>query len=359
MRLNQRLIISLIIIIVIPLIIMGIVIAGGYFRMGPGAFDMMLFVAAVMFVTAVVLYIWLYTGITKPLDHLSNVARTLSKGDLDTPIREVGSAEFNELCRALEKMRIRLKEGNEAKLKYDRESKELISNISHDLRTPLATVKGYVEGIMDGVASTPEKMDKYIHTIYTKTNEMEQLINELTIYSKIDTNRLPYTFTKVNVKKFFDALSEDLKIELESRNINYSYNNDVGEEELIIGDVEQIRRVVNNVMSNSIKYMDKPQKMIDLNVKDADDVVHVSFRDNGKGIPKQDVPNVFNRFYRADASRNSATGGSGIGLSIVKKIMEDHGGRVWVSSTEGEETTVHLEFRKYRENGYYEQDIDY
>ena len=362
MSFRKRMVVSFFIVILIPLLLMIATLAGGYFFIGPaaieGGMNMLLLMGGILIITAIILYSWLDTGITKPLNHLTKVTKQLGKGDLDTPIEEEGSDEFRELCRELERMRVRLKEANEAKLNYDKESKELISNISHDLRTPIATVKGYVEGIMDGVAATPEKMDKYIKTIYTKTNEMERLINELTIYSKIDTDRMPYTFTKVNVKDFFDKLSEDLRIELESQNIFYSYNNEVGEKELIIGDVEQIRRVVNNIMSNSLKYMDKPQRKIDLTVEDAEDMVHVKFRDNGKGIPKTDIANIFNRFYRSDTSRNSSTGGSGIGLSIVKKIMEDHGGRAWVTSTEGEETTMHLEFRKYKEVRLYEQDTD-
>ena len=93
-------------------------------------------------------------------------------------------------------MRRRLKESTEEKNLMEKENRELISNISHDLKTPITAVKGYVEGIMDGVADTPEKMDRYVRTIYNKTNEMDHLINELTFYSKIDTNRIPYTFSK-------------------------------------------------------------------------------------------------------------------------------------------------------------------
>ena len=98
-----------------------------------------------------------------------------------------------------------------------------------------------------------------------------------------------------------------------------------------------------------MKYMDKPEKRIDIRVLDKDDFIQVEFEDNGRGIANSDLPKIFDRFYRTDASRNSARGGSGIGLSIVKKILEDHGGSVWATSREGEWTVVHFVLRKYVE----------
>ena len=115
-------------------------------------------------------------------------------------------------------MRKRLKNTAEEKLKFDKENKELISNISHDLKTPVTTIKGYAEGIMDGVADTPDKVAKYVRTIYNKASEMDVLINELTLYSKIDTNRIPYNFTILSVNDYFYDCSEDLSLDLEAKN---------------------------------------------------------------------------------------------------------------------------------------------
>ena len=128
-----------------------------------------------------------------------------------------GNDEFSELCQDFEEMRRRLKESAEEKVNIDKENRELISNISHDLKTPMTAIKGYVEGIMDGVADTPEKMDRYVRTIYNKTNEMDHLINELTFYSKIDTNRIPYTFSKLNVEDYFSDCAEEVGLELETK----------------------------------------------------------------------------------------------------------------------------------------------
>ena len=215
--------------------------------------------------------------------------------------------------------------------------------------TAITAVKGYVEGIMDGVADTPEKMDRYVRTIYNKTNEMDHLINELTFYSKIDTNRIPYTFSKLNVEDYFSDCAEELGLEMETRGIELVYANYVEKGVQVIADGEQIRRVIHNIVSNAIKYMEKPRGIIQLRVKDVGDFIQVEIEDNGKGIAAKDLPYIFDRFYRTDVSRNSSKGGSGIGLSIVKKIMEDHGGKVWATSRLGIGTIMYFVLRKYQE----------
>ena len=246
-------------------------------------------------------------------------------------------------------MRRHLKENAEEKMKYDSDSKVLISNISHDLKTPITAIKGYCEGIMDGVASSPEKLDKYVRTIYNKANDMANLIDELSIYSKIDTNRIPYNFTQIHVDDYFRDCADELRMDLESKNIDLTYYNYLDEDAVIIGDAEQLKRVVNNIVSNSVKYLDKKKGIINIRIRDAGDFVQIELEDNGSGIAKKDLPYIFDRFFRADASRNSSTGGSGIGLSIVKKIIEDHGGRIWATSREGTGTIMHFVLRKYQE----------
>lgn len=304
---------------------------------------------AVVFLTAALLIYWIYRSVSVPLEKLQKAARNIKEGNLDFEIRQESDDEIGQLCQDFEEMRLRLKANAEEKVAYDRENKELISNISHDLKTPITAIKGYVEGIMDGVADTPEKQEKYIRTIYNKANDMERLINELTFYSKIDTNRIPYRFDRINVNEYFADCVEELSIELEEQNIELAYFNYVDEDVQVIADAEQIKRVINNIVSNSIKYIDKPKGYINIRVKDVGDFVQVEIEDNGKGIATKDLPLIFNRFYRTDASRNSSKGGSGIGLSIVKKIIEDHGGKVWATSKENTGTVMYFVLRKYQE----------
>ena len=311
--------------------------------------DMILTATIILVFTALSVGLWIYRSIAVPLVKLKKATKNIKEGNLDFVLEVEGNDEFSQLCQDFEEMRKRLKESTEEKILMDKENKELISNISHDLKTPITAVKGYVEGFMDGVADTPEKMDRYVRTIYNKTNEMDHLINELTFYSKIDTNRIPYTFSKLNVEDYFSDCAEELGLEMETRGIELVYANYVEKGVQVIADGEQIRRVIHNIVSNAIKYMEKPRGIIQLRVKDVGDFIQVEIEDNGKGIAAKDLPYIFDRFYRTDVSRNSSKGGSGIGLSIVKKIMEDHGGKVWATSRLGIGTIMYFVLRKYQE----------
>ena len=311
--------------------------------------DILVAVIVILVITGALLVVWIYRGIKIPLVKMQKATKNIKEGNLDFRLIPDTDDELGQLCQDFEEMRKRLKDNAEEKLAYDKESKELISNISHDLKTPITAIKGYVEGIMDGVADTPEKMEKYIRTIYNKANEMDRLINELTFYSKIDTNRIPYTFSKIHIADYFDDCVEELNLELDAQHVDLTYFNYLEDDPVVIADAEQIKRVINNIVSNSIKYMDKSHKVINIRLRDVGDFVQVEIEDNGKGIATKDLTKIFDRFYRTDASRNSTRGGSGIGLSIVKKILEDHGGKVWATSKEGVGTTMYFVLRKYQE----------
>ena len=255
--------------------------------------DMFVAIIVILIFTSLMLTQWIHKGVFEPINELNVAMRKIKEGNFDYVLETDAKGEIGDLYRNYEDMRLRLKESTEENIQHEKQNKELVSNISHDLKTPITAIKGYVEGIMDGVADTPEKMDKYIKTIYNKAIDMDRLINELTTYSGIDNNRIPY--------------------------------------------------------NNSVKYMDKPDGHIDIRILDEVDSIRVEIEDNGKGIAQKDLQKIFERFYRTDASRNSAQGGSGIGLSIVKKIVEDHGGYVWATAKEGEGTCMHFVLRKYIE----------
>ena len=205
---------------------------------------------------------------------------------------------------------------------------------------------------MDGVADTPEKQERYIRTIYTKTCDMQKLIEELFLYSKLDNNTMTYDFQKVNLNDYFEDCIEEISVDLESKHIGLGFFNYVDKDVVIIADPEQLKRVIMNIVSNSAKYIDNPKGLINIRLHDEPEFIQVEIEDNGKGIGKHELPRIFERSYRTDSSRNSAQGGSGLGLSIAKKIVEEHGGRIWATSKLGMGTSVCFVIRKYEEKIY-------
>ena len=358
MNIRTKLLITFGVVVAVPLFLISLVFFG-FMSMQPAEVatpqireflgEMLVSVILIMAMTCSFLMAWIYRSILTPIETLKKATRNIRDGNLDFEVEIGDDDEIGELCADFEEMRIRLKESTEEKVVFDSQNKELISNISHDLKTPITAVKGYVEGLLDGVADTPEKQKKYLRTIYNKANDMDRLINELTFYSKIDTNKIPYTFSKINVNSYFRDCAEEVGLDMESRGIELGYFNYVNEDVEVIADAEQMKRVINNIISNSVKYLDKPKGIINIRIKDVGDFIQVEIEDNGRGIATKDLPYIFDRFYRTDSSRNSSKGGSGIGLSIVKKIIEDHGGRIWATSKEGIGTEVHFVLRKYQE----------
>lgn len=355
MKLRNRLIITFSILISIPILIafVGfIVVLMSENNMVPRPLFIQVFLMLIMVLILVSMGLttWINQSVFSHIRRLEKAMSCIEKGNFDyaLPTDDI-QGEIGELFKSYEAMRLKLKETSEDKVHDEQQSKELISNITHDLKTPITAIKGYVEGIIDGVADTEEKREKYIRTIYTKAIEMDKLINELTYYSRVDSNKIPYSFNRIKVADFFDDCVEEVGLDLENKNIELNYTNLLNHDTLIIADPEQLRKVINNIIGNSIKYMDKSHGIIDIRLLDEVDSVRVEIEDNGKGIGAKDLSKIFDRFYRTDSSRNSAQGGSGIGLSIVKKIIEDHGGYIWATSKEGEGTCMHFVIRKYIE----------
>ncbi|MBQ7863218.1 MAG: HAMP domain-containing histidine kinase [Lachnospiraceae bacterium] len=298
--------------------------------------------------TAGILVAWLYQGILKPLNALRKATRQMQEGNLDYSLKDnISDDEIGQLCADFEEMRVHLKKEIEVRIQYEQDLRELISNISHDIKTPLTAIKGYAEGLLDGVADTPERREKYLRTIFAKASDMTTLVDELSFYTKIDTNNIPYHFEKVKVNDYFRDCIEDNSPELEIVNVELSFETDVAEEVYVLGDREQLRRVMSNLIGNAVKYRgDKEKGIIRIRLKDEGNLIRVDVEDNGIGIAESALPYVFERFYRADASRNSKQGGSGLGLAIAKRIIEEHGGTIRAESKEGEGTTFSFTLKK-------------
>lgn len=213
--------------------------------------------AGIIDILAIIMWFWIYRKILVPLDKMRIAIKKIADGDFDYELDEKDFVEIPFLYNDFEKMRIKLKENEEEKILSENAARELVSNISHDLKTPLTAIRGYVEGILDGVASSPQKVRDYLNTIYNKTNDMTKLIDELLYYSRVTGNKVSYNFERTNVKDFFDEYVKDLYLELETVKIKFSYTANVDADTVIDIDREQIKRALNNIIANAVKYMDK------------------------------------------------------------------------------------------------------
>jgi len=284
-------------------------------------------------------------GIIAPVSRLKDAAVKISEGDLSFGIAEEGDGEVRELCRTLELMRIKLKESVYLQQKYDDNRKFLVSSISHDLKTPVTSIIGYIEGILDGVAKTPEKIGEYLETARSKAVQVNAMIDDLLLYSKLDLNQIPYHFEKTDLKQYFEDCVADHRHEFDKAHIKLSLISELKETVYVFIDRERLKRVIQNILDNAMKYMEKADGQVDIILRETRSSAIIEIRDNGKGIPEDDLPHIFERFYRADPSRKSAEG-SGLGLAIAKQIVEGHEGKIWVRSKVGEGTRMMISLKK-------------
>lgn len=313
-------------------------------------FQMFLSILIILIVSSAIVSIFMYIAFIKPIHALKAGTDRIKEGNWEEDVIIQNKDELGELCNSFNDMRRTIKELMNERLAYEEDSRELISNISHDLKTPITAIKGYVEGIMDGVADSKEKMDRYIKTIYNKANDMDSLINELALFSKIDSNVIPYHFKKIDIHEYFTDCIEELSMDMESKGFTLGYRNECEKGVMVVADVEKIKRTIHNLITNAIKYNDKEKGYINIRLYELSEFIQVEVEDNGEGISAYDLPHIFNRMYRVDTSRNSLKGGSGLGLAIAKKIIEEHGGKIWATSCPNVGTTIYFTLRKYQED---------
>jgi signal transduction histidine kinase len=284
--------------------------------------------------------------IVTPLHNLQQAAAEISKGNLDYQIAEEGDREILALCRDLELMRLKLKESIYTQLKYEDNRKMLVSSISHYLKTPVTTIKGYVEGIMDGVAQTPEKITKYLQTIYLKAGQIDRMIDDLLLYAKLDLNQLPFDFAQTDIAAYVEEFLKQCEADLEYNQVNLTFVNTLPKPCFVQIDQDRMRRVLTNILDNCLKYMNKDYREIKVLLRETRPSITLEIRDNGSGMRKEDIPYIFDRFFRADVSRGT-TKGSGLGLAIAKQIVEGHQGRIWAIAHEAEGTSIIISLPKY------------
>lgn len=274
-------------------------------------------------------------SLIKPLELLSYGAGQIEEGNLDFKMNYGGTDEFAKVCADFDKMRIRLQESVDMQLKYEKNRKELVAGISHDLRTPLTTIKGYSKGLKDGIANTDEKREKYYEILYNKACDMDVLVDKLFFFSKLDTGKFPFNFESINCNEFFYNFFTNSAIEFKGSGLNLTYKNNCNEDILVNIDFEEIRRVLMNVLENSAKYKIEEYGNVDITIDERKDDIVLKIKDDGPGVLEENLQRLFNSFYREDSSRTNSSEGSGLGLSICEYIIKAHKGTIIAKNMNG------------------------
>jgi len=306
---------------------------------------LILFLITMGIINTIIIYV-LSRNIVKPLTQLENAALQIKKGNYDFEINTNAKDEIGDLSRTFEETRKQLKETEKIKRKYDNSRNELISNISHDLKTPITTIKGYIEGIIDGIPSSKDKKDKYLKTIYQNTINMESLINELFLLSELELRELPLNFVPLDIKAYLTDCFEELKFYLAEKGITLKFDADYHEKEMVYADREKIKRVILNIINNAVNHKANIDPVITINLTEKKEEAQIEIQDNGLGIPEKSLNNIFERFYKADKARSTNSNGTGLGLYIAKKIVTSHEGRIWAKSQQGKGTSIFFTLKK-------------
>lgn len=271
--------------------------------------------------------------ILEPLDALNDGAERVQNNNLTEDILYVGDVEFEKVCTTFNKMQGHILAEQEKNHRYEKARTDMIEGISHDLRTPLTAIKGTIKALMDGIASTPEKQQKFLNAAYRRTGEMDTLLNQLFYLSKLETGNMPLSVQKINLTDFLakyvygkqevlNPAQAEVRATLEECNLYTDL------------DPEQMQRILDNLIENSIKYSEQEPVEVEISLREQEDRLLLTVSDNGVGVPEEKLPHIFEEFYRADESRNKKEG-NGLGLYIVKYLVEAMKGNVRAENRNG------------------------
>ncbi|WP_127529350.1 sensor histidine kinase [Paenibacillus kobensis] len=280
--------------------------------------------------------------IMTPINKLTESAKRIEEGDLSTPIVYAGEDEFESVCTSFNQMQAHLRNEQGKNSTYEKARTDMISGISHDLRTPLTSVKGYIKGLQDGIANTQEKQKEYLSIAYNKACDMDVLLQRLFYFSKLETGNLPFFPIDTDMGKFAEKYALDIQDDLKQKNASIMFEKSDGSHWVRI-DTEQMRQVLANLVENALRYAGAESLKLSLTVTQANENVVLRFADNGNGVSPEKLPHLFEQFYRGDESRNTKNSdGTGLGLYIVKYIIEAQGGTVVVENDQGLKFTITL-----------------
>ncbi|MFR2017569.1 MAG: ATP-binding protein [Eubacterium sp.] len=286
--------------------------------------------------------------ITAPIKKLSDGANEIAGGNLDCHIDYDSTNEIGATVKSINDMTDKLKYSIERQNEMAQSRKEMTAGIAHDLRTPLTSIKGYVEGLRDGIANTPEKQERYLQTIYSSALDMEKLLDELLTLSKLESGNTQLDLIKIDINEYLAEYLAEKENKWQTGNITIKYSgpNTKGKAYVML-DPNRFSRVLNNIISNAVKYSSKERKpVISISLEIYDKSIIIAISDNGIGISEENLKHIFDIFYRADQARTRVYDGSGLGLAVCKEIVELHQGHIWATSKEGHGTTIMISLNR-------------
>ena len=280
--------------------------------------------------------------IMAPLDKLIAASKRIEEGQNFQPvIYNGGDYEIEVLIKAFNDMQASIEEYVEKTEAYERARTKMISGISHDLNTPLTSIKGCLKGIIDGVAKTPARQKQYVEIAYNKTEEMESLLQQLFYLSKLETGNMPANPVVLDLGTFVKELVSKNRLAWEEKGAQLSLRLE-NKPCWVEIDSDQLRRVLVNIIENAIKYNDKNTALVTLDLSIVNNEAYLVLGDNGPGVPEDKLGEVFNEFYRGDESRNTKKKGSGLGLYIARTIINQAGGKIAAKNDQGLKITIQL-----------------
>lgn len=291
-----------------------------------------IFAAILVITIAISIFVltwWLSRGMKKSLEQLSEGVRQVQDGNFTYRIHSKKKDELGKACQEFDEMAEYLENSVREREKYEEAKKQLLAGISHDLRTPLTSIKAYVEGLRDGIANTEEKKQRYYDALKIRTRDLEDLIDNLSLFSRFDRGEYHYSMEEIDFAAFVRSFFQEHEIEFKNNGLRLVKT--VWEKEKIViqGDRQQLKRVLGNLIDNTIKYRVKPESVVTTALYTVDHVLRLELSDDGPGVPEEEREKIFDTFYRGDQARQNPGNGSGLGLSIVREIMKGHGGRIW------------------------------
>ncbi|MBU9722326.1 MULTISPECIES: cell wall metabolism sensor histidine kinase WalK [Bacillaceae] len=223
--------------------------------------------------------------------------------------------------------------------RIEEERREFVANVSHELRTPLTSMKSYLEALADGALEDSEIAPRFIKVTQNETERMIRLVNDLLQLSKMDSKDYQMNAVPINLNLFVEQIVERFQMSTKNEDIQIKHKLPNNKDFIINGDRDKLTQLLDNILSNAVKYSPEGGT-INCVLKEEKDRVVISIKDEGVGIPKENIQHVFDRFYRVDKARSRNLGGTGLGLAIAKEIVLAHGGSIWVSSDWGKGTTI-------------------